>query len=187
MRRICLLAATVLVAACSSGEAAEVQGLKAELASARQKADSAYQLADSLRQALGIDDLLKNFDKIAVLDPAESGFGVVESSYGKLTFSIANVEPLADGSRVTLKVGNLTSATIAGGTLQVQWGPRQAKDQGLTAWQQSLHQSDMSFTEALAPGTWNNVRLTLGGTPPTSLGYLRVSIKDLPTIRMHTP
>lgn len=189
MRTRIVLLVPFLVVGCFTGDAAEadVASLRAEVSSLQTRLESTYHIADSLRIALRRREFFESLGRAVVLDPTVDRFSVLESDYGTLTFTVTAVDPIADGSRVTLQVGNLSGAMIAGGTLSAQWGPRQGEAEDYALWQAKLRQEDIHFTEALAPGVWNRVRLNLGGIPPAGLGYLRISIKELPTIRMRSP
>jgi len=125
-------------------------------------------------------------DKLALhdtaeFDPAEQSFRVLYNDIGRFAIVLESVAPQADGVRIKLRVGNLTSATCNGGSVHVQWGPRQpdaSKDttgDESTKWAADLKDADMQFTESLLPGKWNVVTLTLPGTPPEKFGYMELS------------
>jgi len=120
----------------------------------------------------------------AVIDPASGeGFIRLDSSVGSFTLSIQDVKPHADGVKIRLEVGNLTSATVNGGTFKVKWGPRMPnpEDKDFFAlhesWRKGLRETEHEFTDNLRPGAWNKVILTLPGIPPDELGYLEISIE----------
>jgi hypothetical protein len=129
------------------------------------------------------------------LDPSEKGYSRLDSSTGSFLISIGGVKPYADGCKVTVDIGNLTTATYKGFTMHARWGQRyhptenkgaasgiagpwekfQAGQDPWTKWHASLKQKDMSFTDALSPATWNRVELVLPSTKPEDLGYLELS------------
>ena len=57
---------------------------------------------------------VKDWDQVAYLTPSSDGYTLVKMDLGNLTVSFANVMPYANGSKVSLMFGNLTSATIDG-------------------------------------------------------------------------
>lgn len=152
-------------------------------------------LEEKLRQAelkLFFLELSKDPYKSATFDPAaDEGFGRIDTSVGAFAVSIQEVKPHADGVRVRLHVGNLTSATVSGGTFKAKWGPRMPKAEGSAwaasygEWQKLLQEKDAKFTEELKPGTWNNLTLTLPGIPPEQFGYLELSL-DTSQIKLFT-
>lgn len=130
--------------------------------------------------------------KRATFDPAaDQGFERIDTSVGTFVVSIQEVKPHADGVKVRLHVGNLTSATISGGTFKAMWGPRMRKAEGAalaqtyTEWQMALLEKEVNFTEELRPGTWSNLTLTLSGIQPEQFGYLALSL-DTRQIKLFT-
>ena len=139
----------------------------------------------SLERARNMDRILADMSESARLDPSSTeGFSTIESQYGTLTFAVTDVAPQADGSRVDLQVGNLTSATINGGTLALSYGPRETFAQ--TDESSELRETTYSFKEDLESGAWNNITVTLPGTPPEELGRLEISIDEMSSISLRT-
>jgi len=121
--------------------------------------------------------------KSAVLDPGERGFSRLDTSVGSFAISLQNVTSYADGVRVRLNVGNLTTATVNGGTFLVKWGPREPSTEApdyatkFGEWSKSLREKTIDFQEDLRSGSWNSVTLTLSGLPPVQFGYLELSME----------
>lgn len=141
---------------------------------------------------LFILDLTKDPYKSATFDPAAGeGFSRIDTSVGTFAVSIQEVKPHADGVKVRLHIGNLTSAIVSGGTFKAKWGPRMAKSEaenGATnyvEWQKKLQEKESSFTEELRPGTWTSLTLKLPGIPPDQFGHLELSF-DTSQIKLLT-
>jgi len=121
--------------------------------------------------------------KSVALDPSDQGFGRLDTSVGTFAVSIRQVSAHADGVRVRLHVGNLTTAAVNGGKFKVKWGYRMPKigekdwAKQYLSWQKSILEKDISFTEELRPGTWNNVNLLLPGVPLEKFGYLEIQME----------
>lgn len=120
----------------------------------------------------------------AEFDPSESKFQRIDTSLGSFAVSIQNVEPFADGIRVTLNLGNLSSARFNGATLNLRYGARnniQVTDADssskFSAWFASLQSKDIDITDSLLPGNWNPVEIVLPSIEPKEFGYLEVKIK----------
>ena len=96
------------------------------------------------------DDL--NDRSVAYLTPGSEGYQVIESGLGQFTVSLSNVEAYANGSRVTLTFGNLTTATIRDPKVTVEWGTTDSKG---IADNQSQRSRSVEFTRELRPGAWN--------------------------------
>jgi hypothetical protein len=84
---------------------------------------------------------------------------------------LVNVQPYANGTRVTLRFGNLLSATINGAKAKLEWGSVDAKGSPKN---ESAQSREVSFTESLRAGAWTNVQVVLEGVPATELGFVRV-------------
>lgn len=117
------------------------------------------------------------------LDPSDQGYGRLDTSVGTFVVSMRQVSAHADGVRVRLHIGNLTTARVSGGKFNVRWGTRMPnsgeKDwkKQFAAWQKSILSKEISFMEELRPGTWNNVNLILPGVPPEKFGYLELQME----------
>jgi len=95
--------------------------------------------------------------------------------------SLQDVSSYVDGVRVRLHIGNLTTATVNGGTFQVKWGLREPPMDNDYAtkfreWKKSLREKSVDFSDTLRAGTWNNVTLVLPGLAPAQFGYLELSM-----------
>jgi hypothetical protein len=130
--------------------------------------------------------------KSAVLDPGERGFSRLDTSLGSFVVSLQDVTPYADGVRVRLNVGNLTTAMVKGGTFRVKWGPRKPPLRGedyalrYSEWTKALREKSIEFQDDLRSGAWNSVTLSLVGLPPAQFGYLELSM-ETPTISLLQP
>lgn len=114
---------------------------------------------------------MQSWENVAYLTPGSSGYNVVKMDLGVLTVSISNIQPYANGSRVSLVFGNLTSAAIDGMKAKIEWGS--VDEKGLPN-NKDAKSRDITPTELLQPGTWNKVDVILEGVPPASLGFVRV-------------
>lgn len=117
---------------------------------------------------------MKQWESIAYLTPGSDGYNVIKMDLGTLTVSISNVQPYANGSKVSLIFGNLTSATIDGIKAKIEWGSVDEKGMPIN---KDAKSREISPTDQLLPGNWNKVDLVLEGVPPSSLGFIR--IRDL--------
>lgn len=109
-------------------------------------------------------------EKVAFLTPSDSGFQSIASDVGILTVQITNVEPYANGSKVTLKFGNPHAATILGLKAVLDWGkmPAGVPDNA------GAKSKDFNTVQALESGEWTDLQVVLEGLPPSELGFVRV-------------
>lgn len=124
-----------------------------------------------LEQEKSFDELLKGFETVAYLTPGSEGYSVIQTDLGRVTVMLVNVQPYANGSRVTLRFGNLLSAAINGAKAKLEWG---SVDEKGSPRNEVAKSRDVSFTESLRAGAWTNVQVVLEGIPATELGFVRV-------------
>ena len=77
---------------------------------------------ERLEQQQSFDKFIRDVGSIAYLTPGVEGYSVIETDLGRMTVQLANVQEYANGTRVTLRFGNLTSATIDGAKAKLEWG-----------------------------------------------------------------
>jgi hypothetical protein len=124
-----------------------------------------------LEQSRSYDDFMRNIDSIAYLTPGSAGYAVVQTDLGRITVELENVQTYANGSRVTLRFGNLTSATINGAKATLEWGTVDAKG---SPDNNGARTREVTFNRSLRAGAWTEVPVVLEGIPPTELGFLRI-------------
>jgi hypothetical protein len=117
------------------------------------------------------EQFLESLDRLALLKPGDEGYSTVQFDLGTLTVQLADVSPYANGSKITLRFGNLTSARVNGMKGKLEWGQLNEKgypDLG------SAKSRDIELSESLGPGAWTSVPLVIEGTPPPALGFVRL-------------
>jgi hypothetical protein len=118
-----------------------------------------------------ISELTNQVSPVAYLTPGSNGYSVVESDLGRMAVALDNVEAYANGSRVTLRFGNLTSATVNRAKAKIEWGnvDKEGRPQD-----ESARSRELTFPESLRAGAWTNVPVVLEGVQPTELGFVRI-------------
>jgi hypothetical protein len=138
----------------------ELRILKEELAQLKEKQEQSE-----------FNQFLRDFEKIAYLQPGDEGYSTVRYDLGVLTAQLSNVEPYANGSRVTLKLGNPLYSAVSGVKAKVEWGRTDEKG---SPDNESAKSKDITLSETLLPGAWTSTQIVLEGLPPTDLGFVRV-------------
>ena len=113
----------------------------------------------------------ENWERIAFMKPGDAGYSALRFDLGVITVRLANVKPYANGSKITLNFGNLTSARVDGLKAKLDWG--KVNDKGV-AQNDTAKSREVTFVESLMPGSWTNSDLVLEGIPPTELGFVRL-------------
>lgn len=119
----------------------------------------------------------KRFERAALDLGTDAAFSRLDTDVGSFLVSIQDVEAFADGSRLGLRIGNLTSATVAGCTLIARYGTRKPSSDTPDKPRADLQEKRSIVTRNLHPGTWNTVALTLPGIVPADLGHLELKMQ----------
>jgi hypothetical protein len=130
------------------------------------------------------DDLVKDLDKMAYLTPGAEGYSTVRFDLGVLTIQLDDVKPYANGSKVTLRFGNVLSSAIDGLIATIEWG--RVNEKGI-ADNSSAKSKEMTFNQTLQGGAWTETPVVLEGIPPAELGFVRVSKIRHTGIRLQQP
>jgi hypothetical protein len=171
VKRVPTLVAVALSLSTSCADPKEVATLKKQASELETSVEALKASVKQLEEKRSFDDLLKNFDSVAYLTPGTAGYSVIETDIGRVTVMLADVQPYANGSRITLQFGNLLSATIDGAKAKLEWGS--VDDKGNPR-NDSAHSRQIDFSNSLRAGAWTNVPVVLEGVPPTDLGFVRV-------------
>ena len=161
MVRTAVVAALGLLSACNQASNSD------ELANAEKRIDALEKKISDLE----IDKIFSDGEKVAWLEPSEKGYSFAKTDIGSLTFSMEKVEPYADGTRLTLKIGNPTSARITELTAKIAWGKR---DENQTTTELG---SKKITLDNIGPASWTVKTVDVPAVPPTQFGYL--SIQDI--------
>lgn len=156
---------SVLLTAC--GQDSRIQALEAQV----KELDAKTKELESDVQKLSLNNIFREFEGVAYLTPGSDGYSIVRSDLGVLTVSLDNIQPYANGSKVTLRFGNLMAGTINGLKAKLQWGSLDKKGMPID---ESVKSREVKFNEALRSGSWTRADVVLEGIPPTELGFVRV-------------
>ncbi len=171
------LLATILLLGCNSNDRRiteqqkQIETLNHRLDSLSAENESLGSKLESMKSDQSWKDLLQSFNEIAYLTPGEEGYSIIRTNLGAITVSLKNVQPYANGSRVTLQFGNTLGATIDGLKAKVEWGSVDSKGSPKNETERS---KEIAPAKSLAPGTWTNVSVVLDGISPIDLGFVRV-------------
>ena len=158
--------------------AGRLRQIDARLDALEQRTDSALDQISQLQK--DTSDLktstAANRYETAWLDPSDKGYQRLDTTTGSFVVELEDVKPYADGCRVTLQVGNLSSVAYDGFEMHVKWGRRLDLEHYLQ-WSDSLREKNVSFTDTLLPGTWNPVVLKLSPAKVEEFGHMEISME----------
>src|SRR5262249_7141847 len=113
------------------------------------------------------------------LDPTEKGYERIDTVSGFFLISCDDAKPYLDGYKLSLRVGNPTTATYSGFRFNVRWGGTFQSPSDTT-----FHQKDVSFTNTLKPASWNNVDLVITPATPEEMKSIFVSM-ETPEMKLY--
>ncbi len=173
-KAIILLVVSLLALLAGCNDAANVVALEKKTAALEQQLTAIEQRLEEAEHQISLgsmNDLLRTIENFAYLTPGASGYSVIRTDLGMLTVSLENIQAYANGSKVTLKFGNLIAGTINGLNATLEWGKVDAngKPENETAKSRKV-----TFVEPLNSGSWTRSNVVLEGVQPAELGFVRV-------------
>jgi len=129
---------------------------------------------NSLKSSQSFNDMMRNGEGVAYLTPGLQGYSVFRTEFGAVTVSLEDLKPSASGSRLILRFGNATNATLNHVEATVEWGSVDSKGAPDT---DNTRSKKISFAKSLRAGAWTTEEVVLEGAAPRSLGFVR--IRDL--------
>ncbi|MEY2167599.1 MULTISPECIES: DUF3251 domain-containing protein [unclassified Rhodanobacter] len=173
-RSINLALGIVLLSGCGimSQPAEESANVAKQVTALRSELKSVKEDLTELQAQVAVNHFFTNMDRTARLTPGSSGYSILRTDLGILTVSLDNIEPYANGSKVTLSFGNPLASTINGLKANIEWASMNDKDE---MDDKSKHSKAITFNESLKPGSWTATSVVLEGLPPSSLGVINIS------------
>lgn len=112
----------------------------------------------------------------ATFDPADKGYGRLDTSGGTFLVSVEDAKPFLDGYKIAMKIGNIQSIGYRGYTIKATWGSKWERDKDYQKWKSSLKTKEVRMTEQLVPGAWNRMELTLAPAKAADIGHLEIEM-----------
>lgn len=157
----------IVLAGCSDPSAqttsisqAEVQKLRVELDALKQKADI-LEFRVNLQNVLGSSVLL---------EPSDEGFSVLKTQFGTVTVSMDDIKAHGNSTRIKLRFGNATSASLQDVSVKLEWG--KADKNGLR--ETAVGSKEFKVVNPLGPGRWTSEEFTLDRITAPELAFVNV-------------
>jgi len=99
-------------------------------------------------------------------------FQAVKTQLGLFLLLLDDVQPLANGTRISLRIGNLTSADVGDTTLEVAWSEKSDDESAPSSAFQFTNRKDFQIATQLRTAAWTSANVTLPGVAPDKLGLL---------------
>ena len=161
----------------------EVQKLRAELKTTQGAIEGADDsISDLQSDIISLKTKAAKYSE-AIFDPAaEEAFQRLDTSVGSFLVIVRDVSQKADGVKVSLLVGNITSAQVSNAVFKIEWGEREPNlgDDGFfdkyAQWLKTIQSVEHKISSDLHPGRWNKTQLALPGIQLEKFGYLKLSM-----------
>lgn len=113
------------------------------------------------------------------LDPLRSEFLMLDTAVAPLAVKLGDVQSYADGTSITISIGNVVNANIGNAKLTIEYGTRPPKIEGdnlepWTAWRRTIQILEHSHPGQLRAGAWTPVKVALPNIKPADLGYVNI-------------
>jgi hypothetical protein len=144
-----------------------------------QGADAASDRLDALGDSLAA--LSTALGAEVDLTPGDSAYAVLRIDIGSVAVTLDALAPYGSGSRVTMTLGNLTSAGIDGLAATVSWGIPTSGGENTVP---PGHSRRLTLSKSLPPGAWTKVSFALDSIPPDQIGFLRLAEASATSIRL---
>lgn len=155
----------------SPSDRAEVEALAERIKALETERDAMKASLDTLRGMAVKEAFRRMSEGHATLSAADGGYSLVRADIGMLAMKIEDMAPYADGTKVTLSIGNPSNVTIRGLKTTIEW-----KDPDATETNSLAHESKVvTFSNDLRPGSWTKVDVVLPKVKPEQLSQLSFS------------
>lgn len=166
----------ILISGCDKEQVApelnnKIDAANTKLAALEEQIGNLKNEIDEIKTQKAFDDLVKAIDKYAYLTPGDEGYSLIKFDLGILAVKLDDIKPYANGSKITLRIGNTFSATIDGLKATLEWG--KVDDAGTPVNEKSKSKA-VTLKESLPPGSWTRTSIVLDGVKPSELGFVRL-------------
>ena len=120
--------------------------------------------------------------QVAALSPISRKFTKIQTNAGTFLLAIADTEKLANGYRLTLKIGNPNAAVYSGARFKDFLGPGLGSQETwrptyVEEWRQSLAGAEFSYKGDLVPGVWTQVIVDLVPATASQFEYIECQME----------
>ena len=165
----------------SSNSTAELIQLKNQVVELKATID---EQARSIRLLKFTQQQLKRRNATATFDTTSEGFQQVDSDISPFLISIHDVKPYGDGTRLTIRIGNVAAADFSGVSLNLQYGRKAPESEDgsldfeeLAKPYYATKDKEHKVLERIKASSWNPTTVTLPGVKPDELGYITIAIQ----------
>ena len=162
--------------ACDPGARQRVGTLEEEVARLKKSLDEQKQGLETERQTL---QAFMNAADVVTLKPSDQGFDALWHDLGVFAIELPLVAAIEDGSRVTLRIGNMTAGAVNNVEAKVEWGTDPTAP--------PVRSERKPLARVVPQGGWAEIALDLNGVTPDHLGFVRLSEVTIGSVSLRQP
>ena len=131
-------------------------------------------------------NLQKNLDlridgfnsKTIVLNPFSTAYQTIQTNTGTFLIAVDRMEPIPNGIRLHINIGNPNYADYKDFKLKFFWGRKHSGEYKLSSdeWRQALRGVEFAFNGMIEKGKWNAIEVDLVPVQKGQLGYLECTM-----------
>lgn len=168
-----LLISILLLSGCTE-KASSANNLEERINELSTRLDTATTELDTLKKEsskVAMNEMFRSWESIAFLNTGSTNFSPIKTDVGTITVNIADIQPFANGSKVTLAFGNPLNANLSSIKFTVDYGSLDENGAVIDGTEKS---KEIKLAESFNAGSWIKSPIVLEGLPFAELGYIRV-------------
>lgn len=103
-------------------------------------------------------------------------YDIARTKYGPIIVSQRGLTEFLDGYKLKLAIGNTTSVTFSGATLNLEWGPP-FDEKDVSRWLEERKRKEIQLTDSFRPGTNTIVEVVISPAKPEEAREFEVGIE----------
>jgi len=140
---------------------------------------SAERLLDRL-DAANVDRAQADHNAV-VLKPGERGYSTLDVGVGRITIAIDAVKAIEGGARITLQLGNPTTANLSAIRARIQYGENDPPDDSP---RDDVRTASFRPATGVPASSWRSFDVDLKGLTPAQIGWVRISDLNVDSISL---
>lgn len=160
----------------------EITELKEQLRQLQDKLGALGLKLSLLEDKLSLDEHMinqKEFKRTTV-ELSEGGYRKLDTDDGTFLVGIDQVTSYLNGYKLTLLIGNPSSAMYRGFKVKIRWGTVYSGAFGdkkaFDEWEKSIQEKEQDFADVLEPGSWNKAAFVVIPAAAPQLGMMSISM-----------
>lgn len=155
---------------------AELVGIRGDISYLKREAEMLSEFRQETRSRLSAIENSSTEGTWAIFDPAGGkGYQYIATNVSPILMSFVDSSSIGDGTKIRLRIGNVSSATYTGVRLTIRYNTRVPQEpSSVPAWNEATKEVVRDEVTELPAGSWAETEVSLPGIKPDSLGHVAV-------------